>query len=905
MKWAEVIEQARKEHPWGDHLCNYSALKRALGVIKFNRRNNLGPQAGCQEFWQEVDEYLDAVELFITQKTQELLQRAQGATSQTISPEQPATETTLLIGNRYAPYALADLRNLNRDLHHMRRFQHLNYEAFRKIVKKYDKTTESQTLADFKKGLDERKCFHPSFLSPIEDAIKLAVEKASDSYVTATSTDSFTEAPPTFFDLDKDRVRTVASTISDLLYRRKGVAVCVVVGVVLLLFMTLVARPNFLPKTPEKNWQAHMVLMGTYCSLFLIIYDRPAEVVMAGFGMILLALNVITYDQMFSGFSNVGVLANGILLVVAKGLSNTGGVERIVLKAIGSSRRVWVTQLRVLLFTAGLSTVLNNTPIGAMMVPIMESFCSRQGLSVSHFLMPISFAIMLGGTCTIVGSSANLVTIGVAQQLSQQDGGKVPVTVPGFFSPALVGIPTALAGVIYMLVFSPLLLAIRRPYTKYGTGAGSSAPTFMSRNVFRVPFTVEKPLIGKTVKRAALGMLPANLIHLHSGPSPIPPAHWDDHILRGRDTLVFSGNIHDVMATLKVRGLNFQSRHMQKIKGEMYKRRLAEAVISNESSLIGKSIADVEFRRSYNAAVIGIATPLNPLANGNGEGGQSSHPPTPDGPTYSAASATAIVTVFGKDCLPEEHHYIQHQTLGPGTVLLIATNLKDVQQRLQASGDFAMVAVVDSALPGQQTMLEQFRMWLSLFGLFAIIAATATRLLNVVTVSFLVALVFIIAGVVRVEEAWKSIKGPMLLLIACSFAISEAIRGTGLATWLAGLVMYISSGSLIACMVIIFALTWLIGMFINNAVTAVLVYPIAYESVSEMGVSATPMVYLIIIAASASFFTPISYQTNQMVWEPGAYRFADFMKFGGPLQLVVAATCIPLIYFYYGVGIIV
>lgn len=570
------------------------------------------------------------------------------------------------------------------------------------------------------------------------------------------------------------------------------------------------------------EWITLGVLVGM---LGLLAADRfpPAGVVFAATFTLLLT-DVIDTEQAFSGFSNSAPLTVAALYILAKGAQKTGMLAALTSRLLGTGQGSG-TMTRLLAPTATASTVFPNTPLVAMLMPDVISWCRNRGISPSRFLMPISFATLLGGVVTVLGTSTNLVVSG----LLDRDGGS-PL---GVFEMTSVGLPVALVGTTFLIVFGHRLVPERL----------SPAQTAdLEAREFSVTMQVIAggPLDGRTVAEAGLRDLSGVfLVSIDRGVTVVSPVAPDRRI-DGGDVLTFVGNVDNIVDLQRIRGLrSTEERHLLAV-GTRPSDTYFEAVVGRSSPLLGKTIKEAEFRGTYQAAVVAIH--------------RSGH------------------RVEGK---------IGEIRLRHGdTLLLLAA--PGFRRNWQDKHDFLLVAKVGGESPSATAKAP-----IVALATAAVIVLAATDVLPILEGSLLAAAALIATRTLSFSEARDAIDLDVVILIASAFGLGAAMETTGLATRVAdGLTgAFDGFGEFGIVFGIVVATAALTELVTNNA-AAVVMFPIAVASAEPAGVDPRSMAIAVAIAASASFLTPIGYQTNTMVYGPGGYRFTDYARVGFPLTAI-------------------
>lgn len=553
----------------------------------------------------------------------------------------------------------------------------------------------------------------------------------------------------------------------------------------------------------------------------LIVWTRiGAELILFGALIVLLLTGVIDTEQALSGFANPGVLTVGLMFVIVAGIRETGGVEFLVSKVLGRPRTLPRAQTRLMLPTLFISAFLNNTPVVATFIPAVLVWSRRLNLTPSRLLIPLSYASILGGTCTLIGTSTNLAVNGL---WIKRTGSGLDI-----FDVTWVGLPVAIAGFTYVLLFGRRLLPDRK----------SPSAGFANPREYTVEMRVSEqgPLVGKTIEAAGLRHLQGLfLVEIDRDGTIIPSVSSSEKLMAG-DHLVFAGVTESVVELHKIAGLEPTSQTFDLRNPE---RRLVEVAIAPKSDLVGKTIREGRFRSTFGASVIAVAR--------HGE---------------------------------RVHSKIGDIRLEPSDTLLIEADPSFLERHRHAR-DFLMM----SELPDSHALRHE-RAWVSWLILAGVVFSAAFGLLDILQAAMAGAALMLITGCCSVAAARRSIDASILLAIAAAFGLGAALESTGVATAIGGGLLTLAGSDLWLLLVCTYLATTLLTEVVTNNATAVLMFPIVMAAADAAGANPMPFVIAIMMGASASFATPIGYQTNLMVYGPGGYRFGDYLRFGAPLNLL-------------------
>ena len=567
---------------------------------------------------------------------------------------------------------------------------------------------------------------------------------------------------------------------------------------------------------------------------------------------VLMLAGIVSPSEALIGFSNQGMITIGLLFIISHAIQNTGALDGIVnsfLKKRSSGNTcISSLTLKMMAPVTLLSAFLNNTPIVLIFIPIVKKWSEQINISASKFLIPLSYAAIFGGMCTLIGTSTNLVIHGLMLEHSM-DG----LTM---FELAKVGIPCTIIGWIYLAFFGGRLLPDHKDIMEV---------VEEKRKEYVVEIQVQKEceLIGKTINSAGLRDLKGlYLVDIEREGQSIGPVSSDECIRKG-DHLVFAGITSAVVDLYDIPGLIPVAEQDLKEDFKHIRKDLVEAVISSNSPVLGKTVKECNFRSQYGAGVIAV--------HRNGE------------------------RVLSK---------IGDIRLKPGDTLLLITN-RDFSINWKNSEDFYLISNVKTL-----TRKLYSKSYLAL-GIVTLMILTATfgRYLSVIKgqpITMLhaamgAAILLALTRCFKISEAKKTIQWNILISIACALGISNALQISGAAGTIAALVIGVVKGfGMLGVLAAIYLLTTLFTEIITNIAAAALMFPIALSAASQMDANPKPFMIAIAIAASASFMTPIGYQTNLIVQGAGGYKFSDYFKIGLPLNILFCIASMIIIPLFWG-----
>ncbi|MEB3213364.1 MAG: SLC13 family permease [Leptolyngbyaceae bacterium] len=586
------------------------------------------------------------------------------------------------------------------------------------------------------------------------------------------------------------------------------------------------------------TWQGWLSIAVTLVAFLLNAFSRLApEIVFLGALAVLLLSGILGESDALEGFSNSGMITVGVLYVVVAGLQQTGGLSWISQRVLGRPSSPTKAMIRLMVPVIGMSAFLNNTPVVAMFIPVVNEWCRKLRISPSKLMIPLSYAAIFGGVCTLIGTSTNLVVNGLL--IAETDYPSL-----NLLDITWVSLPCAIAGTVLLVVSQRWLLPTRKPA--------------LSDDADPRQYTVEmvvspnSPLAGQTIAKAGLRHLPSMYLVEINRNGQLIPAVSPQEVLREHDQLVFVGAIDSVIDLHRLRGLSPATDQVFKLDVPRSERCMIEAVVSNTCPMVGRTIREGQFRSQYNAVVLAVAR--------NGD------------------------RLSGK---------IGDIRLRPGDTLLLEAHPSFIEER-RVSRDFYLV----SDIPDSQPLEHEKAPWaIAILTLMVVLASFGV--MSMLQAATLAAIAMIVLGCCSANRALKNIEWSVLLVIGAALGIGKALESTGAAGAIAELFISIAGDNPYLALAVVYGVTTIFTEVITNNAAAALVFPIALALSQNLDVSFMPFVISIMIGASASFSTPIGYQTNLMVYGPGGYKFTDFMRVGIPLNLlfwVLTVAIAPIVY---------
>ena len=585
------------------------------------------------------------------------------------------------------------------------------------------------------------------------------------------------------------------------------------------------------------TWQMIFVFGLLAASFGLMVWEKLSlDIIAMLVFTALLAAGILTPAEAFKVFSNEAAITVASMFILSAALERTGVIESIahrLNRAVGQSD--WSLLVVMLPIVVLLSAFINNTPVVVVFMPIMISLAASRGLKPSKLLIPLSFASILGGMCTLIGTSTNILVSSTAHQLGQP-----PL---GMFELGRAGWLLAFAGMLYLLTVGRKLLPDRE------TLASILQATESKQYLTEVLVVADSPLVGKTLAETPLANQPKARVLEIIRASELVRTPLNALVLEAGDRLRLTTPLASILELNQLKGVELLPKSVLGVElVGTQKAIIAECVIGPRSSLIGRSIREMNFRRRYGVLVLAVHRHGVNLR---------------------------------EDFADVKLHY--------GDTLLVE-GPELAMSELRGHRDFLLLLDVPETA-------KRRRKQVFAVGAIAIVVALATmNILPIGALAVMAAVAVVATGCLDAEEAYEAVDWKIIFLIFGMLALGMALDKTqgaalvartlihGLGTW----------GPLVVLAAIVLLTSTLTNFLSNNAV-AVLLTPIAVQAATALQSSARPFVIAVALGASACFATPIGYQTNTLVYGAGGYKFRDFIKVGLPLNLIFCALAVYLI----------
>lgn len=575
------------------------------------------------------------------------------------------------------------------------------------------------------------------------------------------------------------------------------------------------------------TWLISAILLGTI--LLLVTEKIPVDLTAIAIMVCLVLFEILSPEEAVAGFAHPAVVTVGSMFIISKGMVRTGAVEFISRQLIRLTKGNMHLTLTVILLSVALaSAFINNTAVVIVFIPVVMSMCCEFELSPSQFLIPVSYASILAGTCTLIGTSTNI----IVSDLSAQHG----FGAFNMFELAALGIPLAAAGLLFMIIAAPKLMpSLTNPICQIKDSAHR-------RYLAELVIPEQSSFIGLNARESFTEKYPGvdvielirdlRIYQAHRGPITIEP----------HDQLLVKGSLNDLIEILRhedieaphsEKGLSFAAGKRETI--------VLELIIPPQSNLLGQRLIDTELMRDNEINIIAIKR-------------SNLH--------------------FSEKQIPDARLRI-------GDILLIWCKV-DKLPSLRAGKEYIIIEDVF------EEIVHQRKAWMSLGIFSALVGAATLGLADIMICALAGALLMILSGCLQMRDVYRSLQGEVLLLIVGTIALGTAMEKTGTSQLYARAFLALFSGnSPTAILSGMIFLTSISSQILSNNATAVLIFPIAVSTALSLGVDPKPFIVGVCFGASACFATPFGYQTNLLVFGPGGYRFSDYLKLGIPLNLLV------------------
>ena len=586
----------------------------------------------------------------------------------------------------------------------------------------------------------------------------------------------------------------------------------------------------------------YLVTLILVVAMLLLITEKvPVDLTSIGIIVVLAVTGILTPTEAIAGFASPAVITVGAMFLISKGMIRTGAVRFISQMVADHSRGKPTLAIFLILIIVGTaSAFINNTPVVVLFIPIILSLGCELGFSPSRVLIPVSYASILAGTCTLIGTSTNII---ISDLSASQGFGSLAM-----FELSPLGVPIALIGLIFLMFAAPRLMPkLHNPVCELKDGDHR-------RYLAELKVPRGSRIIGENPESYFSKQYPDLEILELIRYSHVYYPDRDTVKISPDDLLLVKGSAEDLVEILHgdlvelpmaEEGMNFEAEKKESL--------IVELIIPPQSSLLGQRLVASRLRRDPDIHIIAIKR--------------------------------------------RKLHYAEPQVkdvrLQIGDILLVHLPESSLD-RLRGGADFIIVEDVHHELVHQRLARRAFL----IFG--AMVVAASTGMADILTCALAAAFLMILTGCLQLRDAYRAMDGRVLLIIIAMIAMSAALEKTGASALYAGAFLDLLGGLSPAYVLSgVIVLTSISTHLLSNNATAILLLPIAIAAAQGLGVDPKPFIVAVCFGASACFATPIGYQTNLLVYGPGGYRFSDYLKLGIPLNVLVLAmgsVFIPMIW---------
>ena len=590
------------------------------------------------------------------------------------------------------------------------------------------------------------------------------------------------------------------------------------------------------------------IVLGVITLMFILFVMElfPLDVTALSILAVVLVLGYISPEEAISGFANPAVITIALLFVLSHALQKSGILEYMVIRLNKLTERSRFLGLFVFLISVALaSAFVNNTAIVAIFIPLTIRLAQKYNLSPSKLLMPLSYIAIIGGTLTLVGTSTNL----LVNSIYVNSISSAPPL--GMFEFAKFGLVMLVIGMAYLLIAVPFLIPSR-------TVTSSLTKSYhMGGYLTELKVSAESPLVGRTCKERAVNKNYdiTVLDILRNG--KLISKNIRDTFIHPEDILFVRGSLENFLRMKEVEKVTMLTDE-KLTQDELIHddNTLVECLITNQTDLVGKSLMEINFRRRFGSFILAIRR---------------------EGEILRKKIAHVVLQAFD--------------------TLLIYGPIEKIKE-LSDSGDFIVLGEIEA------TLQKHKYWWVSVAVIFGAVILAALGIVPILKGALVGAIFLLVIRVITANEAYQSINWQVIVLIAALIPLGIVIQKSGTAFWIGTVLNDIANAfnPLIRPTImlsLIYLVTIILTEMTSNAATAIIMTPIAISAAQQMGLDPRTFVFAVCFAASASFITPIGYQTNLMVYGPGGYKFTDYVRVGLPLAIVlwcIATWLIPILW---------
>lgn len=587
---------------------------------------------------------------------------------------------------------------------------------------------------------------------------------------------------------------------------------------------------------------AILVLVILCAAVILFITEKlPIDLVAILVLGAVMGFGLVTPQEAVSGFSNPATVTVAAMFVLSAGLQQTGLLRALGRRLFHVGHYPMLLMLLITVTIGAVSAFVNNTAAVAVFLPLVLSVANRLKLSPSKLLIPASFASEFGGVCTLIGSSTNLLVSSIALEYAAKYPGVAGLEPFSMFEMAKLGLILFGAGILYLVAIGYWLLPERR-------GEELVDAYQLGNYITELRVMKNSPLIGKSVVESDLGRKSdVWVLEILRGKSPMLGSEHEP--IREGDVLLVEGKLDNLLETKNVLKLEIEPEF--KLQDETLTKEqlnLAEVMVAPVARIADRTLKNLDFNHRYDAVVLAIRRQGRPLRE----------------------KLNSVRLRFGD--------------------MLLLQAPKDALGKLRSDSDF----IVMDDKGGLSGHTGKAPIVLSI--LMLVVGLAALEILPILVAAVLGCIALLLTGCLRLEKAYEAIDWRVIFLLGGVLPLGLAMEKSGLAAFIANQTVALAGGlGPVAVLAAFYLLTAILTECMSNNASAVVLAPVAISTAIQMGISPKPLLMAITFAASTSFATPVGYQTNMMVYTPGGYRFADFMKVGIPLIAIFFVISVYLI----------
>ena len=597
------------------------------------------------------------------------------------------------------------------------------------------------------------------------------------------------------------------------------------------------------------------IVLGVITLMFILFVMElfPLDVTALSILAVVLVLGYISPEEAISGFANPAVITIALLFVLSHALQKSGILEYMVIRLNKLTERSRFLGLFVFLISVALaSAFVNNTAIVAIFIPLTIRLAQKYNLSPSKLLMPLSYIAIIGGTLTLVGTSTNL----LVNSIYVNSISSAPPL--GMFEFAKFGLVMLVIGMAYLLIAVPFLIPSR-------TVTSSLTKSYhMGGYLTELKVSADSPLVGRTCKERAVNKNYDITVLDILRDGKLISKNIRDTFIHPEDILFVRGSLENFLRMKEVEKVTMLTDE-KLTQDELIHddNTLVECLITNKTDLVGKSLMEINFRRRFGSFILAIRR---------------------EGEILRKKIAHVVLQAFD--------------------TLLIYGPIEKIKE-LSDSGDFIVLGEIEA------TLQKHKYWWVSVAVIFCAIILAALGIVPILKGALIGAIFLLVIKVITANEAYQSINWQVIVLIAALIPLGIVIQKSGTAFWIATVLNDIANAfNPLVRPTVMLSLVYLVTIILtemtSNAATAIIMTPIAISAAQQMGLDPRTFVFAVCFAASASFITPIGYQTNLMVYGPGGYKFTDYVRVGLPLAIVlwcIATWLIPILWPFASINV--